>query len=82
MSDHQIFENPSKFKYTNLTKDKEQLQKQYKILLDIKVDLNNKKYPVIVIPKDKLYRKIIQEFPISSKTELTFLFFLKNNNEN
>ncbi len=22
MSDHQIFENPSKFKYTNLTKDK------------------------------------------------------------
>ena len=82
MSDHQIFENPSKFKYTNLTKDKEWLQKQYKILLDIKVDLNNKRYPVIVIPKDKLYRKIIQEFLISSKTELTFLFFLKNDNEN
>lgn len=82
MSDRQIFENPSKFKYINLTEDKEQLQKQYRILLDIKIDLNNKKYPVIVIPRDKLYKKIIQEFSLNSKTELIFLLFLKNDNKN
>lgn len=82
MSDHQIFKNPSKFKYINLTEDEEQLQKQNKILLDIKIDLNNKKYPVIVIHTDKLYKKIIQEFPLNSKTELMFLFFLKNHNKN
>ena len=82
MSDRQIFKNPSKFKYINLTEDEEQLQKQNKILLDIKIDLNNKKYPVIVIPRDNLYKKIIQEFPLNSETELTFLFFLKNDNKN
>ena len=61
-SDCFICNHPDEFKYTTLKEDSEYLKKDHKIILDIKIDLNNKENSKPdIISKDmfyKLYNKI------------------------
>ena len=44
------------------------LQKEYKILLNVKIDLNNRECPTTAVEKDMLYKLIIKKFPLDDKT--------------
>mgnify|MGYP005771476807 FL=1 len=67
-SDHYTYCYPEKFKYTDLEEDKKHIQKEYKILLNVKIDLNNRECPTTAVEKDMLYKLIIKKFPLDDKT--------------
>ncbi len=64
-SDHYIYRHPKDFKYITLKEDKENLQKEYKIILDIVVDLSDAENPKInTISKNKFYKLLTKIYPI------------------
>ena len=64
-SDHYIYFHPNEFKYTTLQKDKKYLQKNHKILLDIRINLSDKEnLKVDIISKDMFYKLYTKLFLI------------------
>lgn len=64
-SDCFIYNYPNKFKYTTLQEDKKYFQKDYKILLDIRINLSDKEnLKLDIISKDIFYKLYNTVFPI------------------
>ncbi len=64
-SDCFIYNYPNEFKYTTLQKDKKYLQKNHKILLDIRINLSDKEnLKVDIISKDMFYKLYTKLFLI------------------
>ncbi len=65
MSDHYIFKNPDKFKYTNLEEDTKSIKGKPKILLEIEIDFSDKENPKVnIIKQDTTYKKITKKCPL------------------
>ena len=64
-SDCFIYNYPNEFKYTTLQEDKKYLPKDYKILLDIRINLSDKENSKPdIISKDMFYKLYTKIFPI------------------
>lgn len=67
MSDKYIHSHPNEFRYITLEKDAELLQRNYKILLEIEIDLANSEDPKInIISKDLIYKWLTQKFSLDN----------------
>jgi len=68
ISDHCIFNNPNKFKYTNLKEDIKYIKRKPEILLNIKIDFKDKENPKVnIIKQNTTYKKITEKFPLNKK---------------
>ena len=57
ISDHYIHSHPNEFKYLTLEEDSKYLQKEYKIILYIEIDLSDRKNPKTnIISRNKFYK--------------------------
>lgn len=66
-SDRYIYFHPNEFRYITLEKDKKLLQRDYKILLNIVIDLTNSENPKInIISKSLIYKLLIVMFPLDN----------------
>lgn len=66
ISDHYLYHHPKDFKYVTLEEDKENLQKEYKILLNIIIDLSDTENPKInIISKNKFYNLLTKIVPLN-----------------
>ncbi len=64
-SDHYIYFHPNEFKYLTLEADKENLQKEHKIILDIIIDLTNQENPKTnIIFINIFYNCLNKKFPL------------------
>ena len=64
MSDNYIYHHPEKFKYTSFDEDTKQIKANYKIILDIDIELNSiKNLNKNIILQDRTYSKITNKFP-------------------
>lgn len=67
ISDHYIYRHPNEFRYITLEEDKKLLQRDYKILLNIEIDLTNSENPKInIVSKSLIYKLLIIMFPLDS----------------
>ncbi len=65
VSDRYIYSHPNEFRYITLEEDKKLLQRDYKILLNIEIDLTNPENPKInIVSKSLIYKLLIIMFPL------------------